>query len=861
VTAGLALLPPGDRGRQSRDRLEVLTALIGGPGFDPLLRSDIIQIPLNHPVFRWNCMVHGCERPTGVSVTQAGTDLCFQHQRTWKELAARGQDQLEFLRTATPLTSSIGIAPKPCRVSGCGRPARPYPARLCVRHLNRWKTQHGGMQTADDADFDAWAAGEQPYQSYGGCRAACCDDLAKSPLGLCEYHEARYGKDGRPGQAVLPGNWVQSCQERGLEVPVRYAYEAAFRLWCSQVLPPLRVGQINLKGMHPLVKAELQWGLFAHTQHQEHTRWSLRTLQPLAAACRAVSSLDELDPGSLTRHGQQAVRQMRNDLRIIYFTPSGTREAGYIEPAHFGKKISRLTGRFDLTKVTQRWLRDMLWDFLAEQMRSPDCPRSHTPYSTMRRACQELSAFLDARAPGGGHDPRMIEEEHVRQFVADQYRRAREGLSTLGITHQGKPSVATEVTRKLTLDRLRQLMRWALENGDGDRAGVNRAVIRAFPGGGKPQHRTRSPFPDEVARAMADEANLRRLAELDLTDRGLRDAWETIVVTGRRASEVLQLRLECIARHNGIPMLWHDQTKVGNYDQAIRIPEYAYQRLQERQHKTLATFERRFGRAPTSQERTRLALFPARHGNPRGERAVSYAWFGKGFRAWVAGLDLGHYVAHQARHTLATRLLAAGAGLHHIKRYLGQVSERMAEHYAKVALGEIDDILHHVWVAGPGAPSPGELLSSGITPLTREEAQALVLDLNRRSTPAEGGLCTFQAVVDGGACPWKLDCHNCDRFVMTGADLLYWRRKREQWSSLAERAPDDATADYLHQVFEPTARAIDGLEKALAGLGLLDEALALDLRRPQDYFHRVWSLGFNSSDLASAGSRDRQEIP
>jgi hypothetical protein len=45
--------------------------------------------------------------------------------------------------------------------------------------------------------------------------------------------------------------------------------------------------------------------------------------------------------------------------------------------------------------------------------------------------------------------------------------------------------------------------------------------------------------------------------------------------------------------------------------------------------------------------------------------------------------------------------------------------------------------------------------------------------------------------------------------------------------------PDDATADYLHQVFAPTARAVDGLEKALAGLGLLDQALALDLRRPR----------------------------
>ncbi|WP_275295722.1 DUF6262 family protein [Amycolatopsis sp. La24] len=66
------------------------------------------------------------------------------------------------------------------------------------------------------------------------------------------------------------------------------------------------------------------------------------------------------------------------------------------------------------------------------------------------------------------------------------------------------------------------------------------------------------------------------------------------------------------------------------------------------------------------------------------------------------------------------------------------------------------------------------------------------------------------------------------------------RAAREQWRSIAERAPDDATADYLHQVFEPTGRAIDGLEKALAGMGLLDEALALDLRRPQHYFHRIW---------------------
>ncbi|MFD3781705.1 hypothetical protein [Streptomyces sp. NPDC058612] len=146
-----------------------------------------------------------------------------------------------------------------------------------------------------------------------------------------------------------------------------------------------------------------------------------------------------------------------------------------------------------------------------------------------------------------------------------------------------------------------------------------------------------------------------------------------------------------------------------------------------------------------------------------------------------------------------------------------------------------------MWVAGPGTAHPGALLTSDTTPLTREKAQALAIDLSRRSAPAEGGFCTFQLVVDGGACPWNLDCHNCDKFVLSGADLLYWRRKREQWRLLAEGAPDDATADYLHRYFEPTAHAIDGLEKALAGLGLLDEALALDLRKPQDCFHCVRS--------------------
>jgi len=214
-------------------------------------------------------------------------------------------------------------------------------------------------------------------------------------------------------------------------------------------------------------------------------------------------------------------------------------------------------------------------------------------------------------------------------------------------------------------------------------------------------------------------------------------------------------------------------------------------------------------------------------------------------------------VPHQARHSLATSLLRAGASLTHIRRYLGHVSEKMAERYVHLAQSDLEDVLQQVWVAGPGSASPGELLAGEAAPLSREQAQALAIDLSRRSTPAEGGFCTFQPVVDGGSCPWNLDCGNCDKFVLSGADLLYWRRKREQWRLLAEGAPDGATADYLHAYFEPTARAIDGLEKALAGLGLLDDALAVDMRKPQDYFRRVWSTAFRAADLAAAAGDEQ----
>jgi integrase len=715
----------------------------------------------------------------------------------------------------------------------------------------------------ETADFAAWLADQLPLPGHGVCLVAVCVNLASSPLGLCSWHGKTYREQGCPGGAGMPGSWWHHYEWHGMPVPVSYTDENAFRRWCAAAPARPWPGQINLRGLRPLVVAELQWGLFIHTQRPRPTRWDLGWFRTLVSTCRRrdLESLTgfNFDVDGLGAFTGAIAKEIRHELQLIYFTPAETKQAGFLETDHFGVRFEHRASYIDLSGIPQRWLRDLLWDYLADLLQSPRCPRTAGVIDGLRRAAVELGTFLDLDAPTGGHEPARLHGEHMRRFVADQRHRERESLPSLAMKRaDGSASIVTTTTRSAVFNSARKLLRETMDTGATERIGLGREFIVAIPTAGATTGRTpRRPFPDEVARALADETNLAQLAQdHDPEDRGLRDIWETTVTTGRRISEVLKVRWDCLGRYGGLAMFWHDQTKVGHYDAAIRIPERLYELLVERQRKTLDRFTAEHGQRPTDAERSRLALFPSKYRNHDGTVSLCSQWFHRRFKDWIDSLDIGQWVPHQARHTLATNLLRAGASLTHIRRYLGQVSDRMAEHYVHLSHSDLEEVLQQVWVAGPGTANPGELLTTDPQPMPPEQAQALAIDLSRRSTPTEGGFCTFQPVVNGGACPWNLDCLNCDKFVLSGADLLYWRRKREQWRQLAEGAPDDATAEYLHAYFAPTAAAIDGLEKALAGLGLLEEALAMDLRKPQDYFHRIWSTAFRAADLTATADND-----
>jgi integrase len=830
----LALVPDRAARLAVQDRLEMLTALIAAPSFDPLFRAEVIQVPAGHPVFRWSCVVPQCRRGRGDA-----REFCAAHARQWTAGREAGAGLAEFLARSAPLPPPRFGDGARCRIC----PGLPAAGRLelCGRHRARWNTRRRRF-----ADFAAWCASQAALPGYGPCQVVSCPALAASPLRLCVFHDHRYDVDGRPGAARLPGRWVL---RDGLVV-VSFGDKALWREWCRRADPPCRNnGRVSLLGARPLLRAEIQWLLHRRAQQPDGWQWTLMQVQGLVNQCRRreLNSVTEADLSAFPEAAARAGKGMITELRLVYYTREDTRRAGFLETDHFGVRFGGRGSHFSLAEVTQPWLRDLLWDWMAARLTAAAPPRSPVPLVVARRGCTELSAFLRASARAGGDDPVLLSGQDAAGFVAGQRDRARRGLPELGIHRRdGRKTTARPGTAATIFDGARAVLRAGLESGACESLGLDRAFVTAIPHGGLTSGRRR-PLTDEAALALAAEANLAVLAARDEDDRGLRDIWETLITTGRRSSEVRNLRLECLGRYNGLAMLWHDQAKVGRYDQAIRIPEP----LARRQAATCAKFEQLRGRVPTGAERNTIALFPRKTANLTFTHAVSSAWFTRHFRAWADGLGIGACVPHQARHSLATALLRNGATLSHVKRYLGQVSERMAEHYVHLASTDpaLEDALSSIWVTGPGAPEPGTVISAGPGGMTPGQARAVMIDLTRASTPAEGGFCTFQPVVRGGACPWNLNCHGCENFVMSGADLLYWRRKQEQWATLAERAPDDATASYLHDAFAPTARAIDGLEQALRAAGLHDAALRLDLRRPQDYFTRVWSIAFRADTL------------
>ena len=133
-----------------------------------------------------------------------------------------------------------------------------------------------------------------------------------------------------------------------------------------------------------------------------------------------------------------------HELRLVYFTPAETKVVGFIETDHYGVRFPNRGSHIDLTSIAQQWLRDLVWDYPTALLQSPRCPRTRGVIDGIRRAAIELGAFLTIDAPDGGHDPTVLDGEHMSRLPALEQRArlgARAALELVLLAFTGQAAV------------------------------------------------------------------------------------------------------------------------------------------------------------------------------------------------------------------------------------------------------------------------------------------------------------------------------------------------------------------------------------------------------------------------------------
>ncbi|MCZ4101791.1 hypothetical protein [Streptomyces sp. H39-C1] len=182
-----------------RDRLEVLTALVNGPEFDPVLRGGVLKIPPTHPVYPWSCTVVDCERPRWRRYA-----MCSVHAGQWQEAEARGMSRAQFLRSAEPLSATEIPEAMMCRICP-ERPAFSLQRVLCFRHRNRWLSYRKRLP----------GRGERGCQSAASVGGEVEAFVVRNVRARLAAHEAAgfQGTQGADGDPALPALDIRFVEE------------------------------------------------------------------------------------------------------------------------------------------------------------------------------------------------------------------------------------------------------------------------------------------------------------------------------------------------------------------------------------------------------------------------------------------------------------------------------------------------------------------------------------------------------------------------------------------------------------------------------------------------------------------------
>ncbi|MGK8507258.1 tyrosine-type recombinase/integrase [Nocardia asiatica] len=631
------------------------------------------------------------------------------------------------------------------------------------------------------------------------------------------------------------------------------------------------------------LQREIRYALHRHAGTARRTHWNAAGIQSVVDRLAAAEAQSLIDPiideiaaaPDIPRTERRIWTHLPTAARTLVVSAEAAKAAGWFDPVLIGAPpfpdsqgsgVRRKPWR--LNAIRQRWLRDLLWDHLSDRALGPTGRRPTSGRIQLAvNGISLLSEILYQNRQDHGIDPHKLGKKDADMVKAtwDLWFQERIPLSTS--SGSNPPRFLTEVTRRSYMASIKRVLKESRERGRGTQD--LDTFILTLPEYPQPTRNPRPrPLSDEEFQLLVSPANLRALDDADTGNVGFSDIWITHAFQGGRISETRKLRLGCVGLIGAAqPYIWRDIGKVGVIDYGLPCYLPVYQRLLRRQEITRGKLRARYrdelqrldDRGRQQLEATwdrEMPLFPGLQRNPDLKLEVSSSTFHVAWTTWLQNLGL-KVTTHQTRATLATSLLNNGAPPALVRQLLGHFSEETLAHYANYSNDLMTRHLQQVWVSGPGMNKPGTVLLRP-TALKVDNPASAAARIDLTVVPVEHGLCRYGPVVGGSRCPWEKNCSDgpegpCEHFVLTGADLAYWERKRDAAVHFAEGAPTDETRDYILSQWEPWESVLAGLREALDEHGLLEAAQKLDLRTPvHDYFDPLFSTGWPMSQLNTA---------
>jgi integrase len=684
---------------------QVDPAFLAGAGWDR--DRQVLHLTPDHPRLGWaSCRFPGCP------VRARAGGFCLGCAR---RLAAAGIDVTAGGLDLASLPPRLALFREDaCAVPGCERVWRSQQARLCPSHAAQ--RDRAGM------DLETFLArGDlRPFAAFGPCLVVACD---------------RQRAVEQPAYCLLHRDWYYKARRHSGFDEMR---------WRATAPPATRPGMVVLRGLPPLVVAQVLLGL--QRRAADGVKYREDALRKYAAELRArqVATLEDYDGWGERSQVRRLASSLAGYARQALLDPETERHKDIWDLAAFGHN-----GHADFTAITQGWLRQCAKDWAVDDLTRRRGRKLGTHLRQRIALIAAVSASLRTR-PDHGDDVTAVGRPDIEVF-----------LHRLALAESaGQISRLTRIEQIEHLKLILQRMRLAgvtrpgrAADGLSDDFALEPRDVPERPGRGEP------------CRDLPGEIMTQLCAGLDsLTHAEVRVVVELLIDTGRRPDEICALAWDCLARDSdGSPVLVYENHKANRLSRRLPVAEATAQVILAQQQRV----RDRFPGQPVST----LVLLPAARSNRTGDKPVSPGTLDKRHRAWVTALpvlrtsdgrefDKARVIPYAYRHTYAQRHADAGIAPDVLRELMDHRVLDTTRGYYRVGEKRRRDAVDRLTSLHFDRHG-NRIWASAQTLLDSEYARRAVGEV---SVPF--GICREPSNVAaaGQACPFRFRCIGCDHF-------------------------------------------------------------------------------------------------